>query len=931
MRPSLPLSFALRGLSIRASGAAALVVFVAACGGEKPSSLLASAREALARNDAKTAVVHAKNALSATDNGEVRFVLGKALLAAGDTQGALVHLQQARAAKYSAEEIEPEMSRALLARGEYKRLVAELGSVDLPKADAQASLKCDLGEALLALGQKEDAQRAFAAALAKVPGDDRARAGEGRVLALNGDFPGARAVVDQVLAAKPQSPHALSLQADLFAAEGKQAEAIATLQKLVGAVPSNIAVRVNLAQLLIAQGRLDDAQAEVDRLKKDAPKDMRTSHVTGALALRRGDATRARDAAMLVLNGAPDYEPALLLAGAAEFQLGAHATAANHLKKVVAKQPNNFHARNLLSAVYLRQGLPEKAEDVLSQALARTPNDPAVLRAAGEVAVAANKLKDAARYYERAIAVDKDQATARTRLAQIRLAAGETERALADLEIGAASGNQQLQSTLALVSTHLSRGDTAKAEAAVAALTKDLPNHPLPHALRASVALSKKDTKTARVALEKALAAQFDYVPAARVLAELDLADKNVPAAMGRLETILAKSPAHEGAWLALANVQSVAGKPRPEVSATYDRAIKANPASVLIRVAQGRFLTDGREIPAALTAAKAAFAAIPNDARIADLLGLAQMASGDAIGAIETYNTMARLAPDSPVPHLRLAAANYRANRPNAPIESLRKALALQPDLAEAQRGIVTLMLETGKFEEAMKEAKAVQQARGNDATGFAMEGDILEKQKRPAEAARAFGEGLRRQASPELLVKQMDNLNAAGQPAEAKALAARWIKQNPDDPVVRYHAATTAMLKKDYAEAIEHYREIIKRHPNHSESLNNLAWVLGEQKDPGALAMAERAHQSAPGDPSILDTFGWMLAQRGDVKRAVELLTASVEGNPKNVTTRIHLAQALLKSGDKIRARKELEEAAVLAGSSPAKADIDALLKSL
>ena len=68
--------------------------------------------------------------------------------------------------------------------------------------------------------------------------------------------------------------------------------------------------------------------------------------------------------------------------------------------------------------------------------------------------------------------------------------------------------------------------------------------------------------------------------------------------------------------------------------------------------------------------------AAIPNDARIADLMGLAQMASGDALGAIETPITLWHASPPVPfVPHLRLAEANYRANRPNAPIESLRQA----------------------------------------------------------------------------------------------------------------------------------------------------------------------------------------------------------------------------------------------------------------
>ena len=80
----------------------------------------------LAKNEAKTAVVHAKNALNAADTGEARFVLSRSLLAAGDTQAALVHLQQARAAKHLAREVEPEIARALLSRGEYKRLTAEL-------------------------------------------------------------------------------------------------------------------------------------------------------------------------------------------------------------------------------------------------------------------------------------------------------------------------------------------------------------------------------------------------------------------------------------------------------------------------------------------------------------------------------------------------------------------------------------------------------------------------------------------------------------------------------------------------------------------------------------------------------------------------------------------------------------------------------------
>ncbi|MBL8514197.1 MAG: PEP-CTERM system TPR-repeat protein PrsT [Betaproteobacteria bacterium] len=913
---------------------AAWVLFAtlaAACSKNDANTSLGESRAAQARGDTKAAVIHAKNALTQTDSGETRFALGNALLEAGDTQGALVHLRQAHAAKHAPDETLPALTRTLLARGEFARLASEFASAEPAGAASYVAVKNDVGEALLATGKLDDALRAFEAALGKASTDDRAQAGLARVAALKGDFAAARAKVTAILAARPASVHALSLKADLFAVEGNAKEAVHTLRELSRAAPGNVPVRVTLANLQMAQGQLEDAQVTIDGLRKDAGKDLRVQHLAGAMALRRGDAARARDAAIVVLNAAPDYAPAQLLAGTAEFQMGAFATAASHLKKVTAKQATNVQAQSLLATSYLRMGQPEKADDTMAQALARNPGNASLHRAAGEVALAANRLKDAARHYERAVALEKDPTASRTRLAQIRLAAGESERAMADLELATTSGKEHQQATLTLVSTHLSRGDYTKAEAAIAVLEKDMPNHPLPSALRASAALAKKDKAAARAAQEKALQAQFDYVPAARILAELDLADNNPKRAFERLEGILARSPAHEGAHLALANLKVTASLPRKEVSVAYENAVKANASSVLIRIAHGRFLSEGGETQAALAAARAAMAAIPSEPRIHDLLGLAQLAANDTAGAIDTYNAMAKLQPDSPVPHLRLAAATYRANRPGAPIDALRKALALQPDLAEAQRGIVTLMLEAGKIEEAMKEAKAVQAARAGDATGFAMEGDVLEKQKRPAEAARAYGEGLKRQSSPELLVKQMDNLAAAGQQAEARTLAARWITQNPDDPVVRYHAATTAMIRKDYKDAIDHYRELIKRHPSHTESLNNLAWVLGEQKDPGALAMAERAHQSAPGNPNVTDTYGWLLAQQGDLKKGIELLTQAAAAEPKSASIRIHLTRALIKSGDKARARRELEEIAVMAGSSPLKADIDALLKSL
>lgn len=906
-------------------------VFLNACGGESSDALVASANDYLAKKDYAAASIQLKNALQKKDSGEVRYLLGKTLIGMEDYAGAQIQLRQALEAKYSTEAVYPDLSRVLLGLGDAKKLVMEFSNVTVGDAAQQASIKSDLGEAYLALGQPKEAKEAFQAALASVPGYPRARIGEGRIIAAAGDGTGAAAVADEILAKLPDYPQALALKADLLTTQGKPDEAIAVLATLIKITPYNGQARFALISLLIGGGKFDIANTAIAEMKKTLPRDVRGKYLEALLAFRQNEPAKARDAALQVLVAIPEPGPAMLLAGAAEYQLGSLSTAADYLRKVIAKFPNNLYARNLLVATYLRQGQPGKAEDALVPALTLAPNDPTILRAAGEVALASNRLKDAAGYYDRALLLEKDNSAIKTRLAQIRLASGETDRALADLEATSVLDRTQHQSDLALITTYVTRKEFDKALAAVSTLEKKRPTDPLTYTVKGAVYLAKNDAKSARTHLEKALAVQTNYLPAARVLASLDMADKNFDVAIGRFESILAKEPINEGALLGLLQVQVTKGAPAKEIATTIDRAIKANPTSVSPRLAQINYLNQNRDTKAALTAAQSANAAIPNEPRILDALGLAQLAAGETNQAIETFNILASAQPESPLPQLRLAAASYAAKQVDAPIVALRKALTIKPDLVDAQRGIVALHIAAGKPEEALKEAKAVQKARPNEAIGFAMEGDILESQKRHADAARAYAEGIKRQPVPEFVVRQIQLLDTAGLSAEARGVGAKWLKDNPNDTVVRFHLATIAMQNKQFKEAAEGYKEILKKQPDHFQTLNNLAWLLGELQDPAALTFAERAYAKAPTNAGVLDTYGWLLFNSGDGKRALEILTKAVMSDPKDVEIRVHLAKVMINSGDKLGAKRELEVAVKLGEKSPREAEIQQLLSSL
>ena len=68
---------------------------------------------------------------------------------------------------------------------------------------------------------------------------------------------------------------------------------------------------------------------------------------------------------------------------------------------------------------------------------------------------------------------------------------------------------------------------------------------------------------------------------------------------------------------------------------------------------------------------------------------------------------------------------------------------------------------------------------------------------------------------------------------------------------------------------------------------------------------ACADSADQSA----QVLDTYGWILLKSGKSAKGKELLEKAVALAPNGLDIRYHLAVALLETGDKEKAKQELE----------------------
>ncbi|HEV8257831.1 MAG TPA: XrtA/PEP-CTERM system TPR-repeat protein PrsT [Casimicrobiaceae bacterium] len=906
---------------------AVLCVFLLASCGDSPESQVKSARDYLAKGDSSAAVIQLRNALQKEpNNAEARYLLGTVLTERRDPASAVKELRMALQLGYPVDQVLPALARALIDDGDAKELVTEFGERTLGSPDAQAAFKTAIGNAWLSLGKPKEAEASFNAALAAKADFADALLGIAYLRAGSGDLEGAKKIVDGVLAQPGAPPEASLLQAQLALAEGKPDAARAILEKLLEAKPDNLQARYRLTSLLIAKGDLEQASAQVGAIRKVAKQDGHAYYLEALIASRRGDLPAAREAIQQVLKGSPQHVPSLLLAGEVEFRAKQYNQAQDYLRRALKAAPGIPYAERLLAATYLRLGSPAHALEVLQRPLSRGYRDPQLMGIAGEAYLAVGDFPKAAQYFAQTTALDPKNATARMRLGQVRFAEGDTEGAIRDLEAASALDPKVSPADLALVANLIRQKQFDQALTAVDRLEKKQPNNPLVYNLKGIVYLTKRDIASARANFERALQIQSDYLPAIGNLAQLDRLDKKPEVARKRYEAILEKEPKNEQVLLGFAGLVQSLGGESSEIESLLKRAVNANPQSISARVALVNFYAQKGDGKQAQLAAQEANAALPNEPRALELLGQAQLASGEATLAVGTFSKLVAARPGSVEPLMRLAQALVVAKDYDKAVEKLREALLINPELFEANREIVAIYVMSGRTEQALREIKAIQQRQPSNARGYLLEGDLWATQKKWAEAESAFM--VARKYAPEdgmLAVKLHVTASSAGKGAAADAAADKWLREHPKDVVLRNYLGERALRKQDYKAAARHYQTLIAQQPDNVMYLNNLAWVSGELNDPKALSYAEKASALAPTNPAVLDTLGMLLIKKGDATQGLEKLRQAAQLAPNQSDIRLHFAKALIKAGDKTAARKELDALSQASSPSAGKAAAD------
>ncbi|PKN43364.1 MAG: hypothetical protein CVU60_03135 [Deltaproteobacteria bacterium HGW-Deltaproteobacteria-18] len=691
-----------------------------------------------------------------------------------------------------------------------------------------------------------EAYAGFQRAAELEPENVEALLGVGRIYLLSGDTAKAEEVSGQVLRIDPASRDGRLLRAGAMLRAKRFGEAEAQLKDVFAQDPDNEDALIALSVIHAETGRVDEALAVVRRGIEARP-DSRVLHFRAAsLAADSGDM----------------------------------ADAEKHLLKLKELDPENRGVMVLLASLYERMGDAQRVEGILTVMLDADPaSEEARLRLV-EFLARQGKTGEAAAL----VVKTPDGATPKLRLAlaAVHAAGGnmaEAEAVLTQLAQDAEAGPSGIEARLRMSELKLRRGDRSGALAEVDEVLRLNPADARAHAARGRIFMLQDRFEEALAELRIALHDVPDDMAVAVLMARAQFALGNTLSGVEALRNFLLKKPDALPVRLELAAHHQRAGEPDAALAVLQDGE-RGGRMSAQLLLAMGDIEARREHFDAARTHYR--LAAGERDARTAALLRLGSMYGirKDWDAARQTFDEL----------------------------------LLASPDAHGGAEGVVAVELAAGRGEAAMAWAGERAASRPADPLAADLLGRTALRLGDADGAEKAFREAQRRAPEWSVPSARLAGLYAStGRKDTAVAECRAALTKNPDSVPEALLLGQLLQLGGETAEAEAIYRNLLARHPGLLPAANNLAYLLVSHAAPTteqmteALALATRA--SAGGDPSALDTVGWVHYRLGDKDAALQFLRKAHESLPEDPAVTYHLAQVLADLGQTGEARTLLQ----------------------
>lgn len=891
----------------------------------------------------RAAYIEAKKVLQRDDkNGDAWLLLGESSLMLGNPKDALNELDKARANGVAKSRWVVPTGEALLGMHQFDKLVAIAapdGSLD---AKLQARVDVLRGDAQRGLNQLDQARQSYEAALKQESGNPLALVGLSRVASESGDASAAGRYVDQALAIAPDNPKALVAKADLVAASGDYATAETGYQKALNAerpdwLPQDaFYARMRLVEAQIQQKRYDQALANIKMLEKLGPGQPGPLYLHALVLYQQGHLDEATTQLQLVLRSAPDSAPAQTLMGAVNYAQGNYAQAEMYLSNAMGVDKKNEAIGKLLALTYYREGRSTQALNTLRPMVSGQATDAELLaqlqRAAAEGAGMPPRPGQAGTPAQVASAASSAEMEAGNPLAgaEKALASGDTAEAIRLLKAAPAgdAGVDGSRTTM-LAIAYLRDKHPDEAVKTAADYAAKHPKDSSAHLLYGTALVAANKHKEARAQYEEAVRLDPKSQPALMSLGSLDSVEGHYKDAEARYGAVLRLDPHNATAMTVLGKLAAIQGD-KAEAIKRFRQAIAAQPKSVSAYVELVMLYSQNGQFDDASAVAKQLADALPDNPAALNAFGAAELNAGRSAAALPPLEKAVKLEPKLSLYRVNLARAQILNKDAKAAEDNLEEVIKADPANSPAVALLAFLKLQKHDQQGAIALAQSLQKQSATKVAGFSLEGDLYMAGKAYAKAANAYQQGLKIQYDRPLVMKSFLAQSSSGAKNPEGVLQA-WLAKHSDDAGMRLMLGQYYLDHDREGDAAGQYEAVLKAFPANVDALNNLAWIYTEQKNPKALALAERAHKLAPDSYNVQDTYGWALVEAGQAGTALPILAKAAKAAPKVPTIQYHLAVAQARTGDRGGARATLEALQKSGANFPARSAADKLYQEL
>lgn len=881
-----------------------------------------------AGNDA-AAMADVKAALGSEPNNVAgRILLARLSLRVGDTAGARAEFERAIEAGADPAAVRDIEQAILLARGRYAELL-ESAEADTTSPPARRLLA--IANAQMGLGKSDEARKSLDRALEAAPDDAEVRLADARWLWATGRVAEAAAALDRLLAAHPESARAALYRGRLAMSIGDAKAALAALtaarthQGGQLTLPEQMAVLVGLVESHIALSDLAGADTELAALSRFAPDAFATHFLKARIAHARRDLDGATTELRRALAADAGSVPARLLLGAVLTEQGSLEQAGSVLSQLVAEQPDNIEARKLLARVYLERKDPVGARRILAEAPAGAERDAGADWLSGSILMLGGETAEGIAMLEQSAAGAPGNVEIHLDLANAYLMAGRRDDALKTLQ-AMPPGAGGLRRRQLLVLAEVSGKDAASARQAVLKLAKESPDDVALKVVGGYYLFAANDADAARGLFRDALGVEPRDVGALLGLAAVDLQGGNPDAAEAGFKRVIAIEPANERAHIGLAAV-ALAKSDRPGAAKWLEQAISVNPSAVESRLRLAELALAARDPVKANALLDQALAVTRSRPVTLDRAGQVLLRASQFDAALQRFNEAAALGNEQA--NFDASVALVALGRVDEARSRLEAAVRKRPGWFAPYALLAQIDINQKHFDRALERIAAFEKAGGAPGAADGLRGDVLFAAGRPDEAVTAYTRAAAVRPSATLAVRAYRAAVVAGGSAPEASLKA-WLQAHPQDPMVRVTLAEFYQRQGATKAAIAEYERATE--VSHSPAvLNNLAWLYYEAGDRRALDLARRAHEAAPENPDIADTYGWILVESGNITEGLPVLEGAARGGSVSAEIKFHYAAALARAGQKEAAATALRSLITENANFPSRGAAEALLKTL